>query len=144
MARGVPDGRRETVSTENDDTAQPVMRGNRRVLCHADEIGEAGKGFVLHHIFEDNPDATMPVFVIPGDEDGALFCYMNVCPHQGTHLELKPDTFLDVDRKLILCSTHWALFRKEDGYCVKGPCVGKSLRQLPVMVDDDGMVLFGA
>jgi nitrite reductase/ring-hydroxylating ferredoxin subunit len=144
MARSVPDGWRETVNTESDDTTQPVMRGNRRVLCHADEIGEAGKGFILHYIFDDNPDATMPIFVIPGDADGALYCYMNVCPHQGTHLELKPDTFLDVDRKLILCSTHWALFRKEDGYCVKGPCVGKSLRQLPLMVDDDGMVLFGA
>ena len=119
------------------------MRGDRRVLCHADEIGEAGKGFVLEGVYPDNPDARMPVFVIPGDADGTLYCYMNVCPHQGTHLELKPDTFLDVDRKLIQCSTHWAMFRKEDGYCVKGPCIGKSLRPLPVMVDDDGMVLFG-
>lgn len=126
-----------------DDTVQPAMRGNRRVLCHADEIGVAGKGFILHKIFADNPDAKMPIFVIPGDEEGTFYCYMNVCPHQGTHLELKPDTFLDVDRKLIQCSTHWAMFRKEDGYCVKGPCVGKSLRPLPVMVDDDGMLLFG-
>ena len=131
------------MSTENDGADAPEMRGNRRVLCHVDEIGEAGKGFILEKVYEDNPDAKMPIFVIPGDGDGALHCYMNVCPHQGTHLELKPDTFLDVDRKLILCSTHWALFRKEDGYCVKGPCVGKSLRPLPVTLDDDGMVLFG-
>ncbi|MDA0786245.1 MAG: Rieske (2Fe-2S) protein [Proteobacteria bacterium] len=130
--------------SDPDTPAKPVMRGNRRVLCHVDEIGEAGKGFILERIFKDKPDARTPVFVIPGDEDGVLYCYMNVCPHQGTHLEFKPDTFLDVDRKLILCSTHWALFRKEDGYCVKGPCVGRSLTQLPVMVDDDGMVLFGA
>ncbi len=144
MARSLPDGRREAVSSESDEIAEPVMRGNRRVLCHADEIGEAGKGFILEKVYEDNPDAKVPIFVIPGDEAGLLYCYMNVCPHQGTHLELKPDTFLDVDRKLIQCSTHWAMFRKEDGYCVKGPCVGKSLKQLPVTVDDDGMVLFGA
>tara|TARA_R110002110_G_scaffold415612_2_gene651805 strand:+ start:260274 stop:260672 length:399 start_codon:yes stop_codon:yes gene_type:complete len=132
------------VNGTSEDIPKPVMRGNRRVLCHRDEIGEAGKGFVLQRIFKDNPDAKMPIFIVPGDAEGSLYCYMNVCPHQGTPLELKPDTFLDVDRKLIQCSTHWAMFRKEDGYCVKGPCIGKSLRPLPVTVDDDGMVLFGA
>lgn len=120
------------------------MRGTRQILCHRDDIGEAGKGFVLRGVYENNPDAVVPVFVVPGDAPGALHCYMNICPHQGTPLELKPDTFLDVDRKLIQCSTHWAMFRKEDGYCVKGPCVGKSLRALPIVIDDDGMVLFGA
>ena len=119
------------------------MRGTRRVLCHTDEIGESGKGFMLRHAYKDNPNATLPIFVIPGEAVGELFCYMNVCPHQGTPLELKPDTFLDVDRKLIQCSTHWAMFRKEDGYCVKGPCVGKSLRAFPVTIDDDGMVMLG-
>ena len=128
----------------NDFTFDPdtaVMRGARRVLCHANDIGEGGKGFVLRHAHEDNPNATLPIFVIASD--GELYCYMNMCPHQGTPLELKPDTFLSVDRKLIQCSTHWAMFRKEDGYCVKGPCVGKTLRAFPVMIDDDGMVLFG-
>ncbi len=121
---------------------KPVMRGNRRVLCHVDDVGEAGKGFVLKHIFKDKPDATMPVFLVPDGAD--IHCYMNMCPHQGITLEPRPDTFLDVGRELIQCSTHGAKFRKEDGYCTKGPCIGKSLTKLPVMVDDDGMVLFGA
>lgn len=123
------------------DPDNPVMRGNRRVLCHVDDIGEAGKGLVLRHIVEDRPEAKLPICLIPAG--GEVHCYMNQCPHQGTPLELKPDTFLDVERELIQCSTHWAKFRIEDGYCVKGPCVGRSLRKLPVMVDADGMVLFG-
>ena len=77
----------------------PVMRGNRRVLCHIDEVGEAGKGFILHRIFKDKPEAVMPVFLVPDGND--IHCYMNMCPHQGITLEMKPDTFLDVERKLI-------------------------------------------
>ena len=64
-------------------------------------------------------------------------------PHQTEQMGWKPDTFLDVECKLIQCSTHWALFRKEDGHCVKGPCVGKTLTAFPITIDDDGMVLFG-
>ena len=130
------------MSTEAEEKA-PEMRGNRRVLCHINEIGDAGKGFVLREVNTENSAATLPIFVIPGDSDVALHCYKNMCPHQGTPLELKPDTFLDVDRKLIQCSTHWAMFRKEDGFCVKGPCVGKTLTAFTVTIDDDGMVLFG-
>jgi nitrite reductase/ring-hydroxylating ferredoxin subunit len=130
------------MNDHDTDPEKPIMRGNRRVLCHVDEIGEAGKGFTLTRIFKDKPEATMPVFLVP-DGDG-VHCYMNMCPHQGITLEMKPDTFLDVERELIQCSTHGAKFRKEDGYCTKGPCVGRSLTKLPVMVDDDGMVLFGA
>lgn len=127
--------------TEPKDPDAPEMRGNRRVLCHIDEIGEAGKGFRLQGLYKNKPEAVLPVFVI---RDGdAVHCYMNVCPHQGTPLELKPDTFLDVPRELIQCTTHGAKFRKDDGYCVKGPCVGKSLTRFPVHLDTDGMVLFG-
>lgn len=120
----------------------PVMRGNRRVLCHIKEVGEAGKGFTLRRIIKDKPEAVMPVFLIPDGTD--IHCYMNICPHQGITLEIKPDTFLDIERELIQCSTHGAKFRKNDGYCTKGPCIGRSLTKLPVMIDDDGMVLFGA
>ena len=127
--------------TEHDDD-KPVMRGNRRVLCHIDEVSEAGKGFTLHRIFKEKPEATMPIFLIPDGAD--IHCYINMCPHQGITLEPRPDTFLDVGRELIQCSTHGAKFRKEDGYCTKGPCIGRSLTKLPVMIDDDGIVLFGA
>lgn len=127
----------------NDEAKnKPVMRGARRVLCHVEEIGEAGKGFVLTGIYKERLDATLPIFLVPDGD--AVHCYMNMCPHQGITLEMKPDTFLDVARELIQCSTHGAKFRKEDGYCTKGPCVGRSLTKLPVRVDDDGMVLFGA
>src|SRR3546814_8880121 len=60
------------------DPAKPLMRGNRRVLCHLSEIGEAGRGFTLRRIVKDKPQAVLPIFVIP--DGGTVHCYMNVCP----------------------------------------------------------------
>jgi nitrite reductase/ring-hydroxylating ferredoxin subunit len=61
---------------------------------------------------------------------GVLFAYENRCPHQGTPLETFPDKFLNGDGSLLICSTHGARFRVEDGYCVSGPCKGARLRPL--------------
>jgi len=114
-------------------------RDGRRVLCHVDDIGEAGKGFSLTGFYAHRPDKEVPIFLIP--DGGEVRGYKNICPHQGIPLELKPDTFLDVNRELIQCTTHGAQFRKEDGYCLRGPCVGRSLAKVAVVIDDDGMVL---
>jgi len=64
-----------------------------------------------------------------------LLAYRNACPHQGTPLELFPDRFLTGDGRRFLCSTHGAQFRIEDGYCLKGPCKGKSLEALAIEIN---------
>jgi nitrite reductase/ring-hydroxylating ferredoxin subunit len=61
--------------------------------------------------------------------DGALHIYENRCPHQGTPLETFPNKFLNSDGSLLICSTHGARFRVEDGLCVSGPCLGQRLRR---------------
>jgi len=53
--------------------------------------------------------------------------YVNCCPHAGHPLNLLPDRFLSPDGTLILCTAHGALFEKSSGYCVAGPCFGRSL-----------------
>lgn len=63
---------------------------------------------------------------------GVLYMYENRCPHQGTPLETFPDKFLNEDGSLLICSTHGARFRVEDGLCVSGPCKGQSLRPLMI------------
>ena len=60
--------------------------------------------------------------------------YLNRCPHTGSPLNWLPDRFLDDDAKRIVCATHAALFRMEDGYCLAGPCAGQSLTSLPVVI----------
>jgi nitrite reductase/ring-hydroxylating ferredoxin subunit len=60
--------------------------------------------------------------------------YVNRCPHAGHPLDLLPGRFLSPDGTLIVCASHGALFEKATGYCVAGPCAGKSLKPVPVEV----------
>lgn len=129
-------------SEQNNDTGKPEMRGTRRVICQLGDITEAGKGITLTRIFKDQPERTLDMFLITDGDD--VHGYMNICPHQGSPLDLKPDTFLDVEREFIQCTTHMAKFRKHDGMCVSGPCAGQTLMKLPISVDPDGAVLLGS
>lgn len=61
--------------------------------------------------------------------------YVNHCPHAGHPLNLKPHQFLTPDGSLILCSSHGALFEKQTGYCVAGPCAGTNLRPVALTVE---------
>ena len=67
--------------------------------------------------------------------------YVNYCPHAGHPLNLRPHQFLTHDGSLILCSSHGALFEKQTGYCVAGPCAGKTLRPVPLKVESGFVML---
>lgn len=99
------------------------------VLCRLEDIEDGGaKGFTLG----EGLDAE-ELFVLR--EGRRLRAYVNSCPHTGVPLELMPDRFLNADGSHIICSTHGALFRIEDGYCVAGPCAGDCLKPLAVALD---------
>lgn len=107
----------------------------RRVLCRADEIAEgAARGFVTGEEAE-----RLDVIVIK--RGGTVRAFLNSCPHQSMPLETFPDRFLNEDGTLFVCSTHGARFRVEDGLCVSGPCEGKSLAVVPIVVDAGDVVL---
>jgi naringenin degradation protein FdeD len=69
--------------------------------------------------------------------------YVNRCPHAGHPLDLRPHRFLTPDRAMILCSSHGALFEKDAGMCLAGPCAGQQLRAVPLQVIGD-IVLIAA
>lgn len=66
----------------------------------------------------------------------ALRAYWNECPHFGVALEGPDGDPFSEDRTLLQCSFHGARFRIADGYCVAGPCEGKSLRPFPIALVD--------
>ncbi len=70
--------------------------------------------------------------------DGELYAYENHCPHLGVELNWMPDQFLESGGDMIICSTHGALFRIQDGHCVSGPCQGDELTQRPVVYEEKG------
>ncbi|HWK53547.1 MAG TPA: Rieske (2Fe-2S) protein [Hyphomicrobiales bacterium] len=56
--------------------------------------------------------------------------YLNRCPHLGVPLNWQPDRFLDNEGAFVQCANHGALFEKDTGLCVLGPCRGDSLWEI--------------
>ncbi len=74
-----------------------------------------------------------------------LAAFLNECPHAFTTLETFDGRFFDADdASLLVCSTHGARFRVDDGLCVEGPCLGKRLTPVPIAVVGDEIRLGGA
>lgn len=72
-----------------------------------------------------------------------VLAYRNRCPHLGTPLNWTPNHFLDTEAEHIVCATHGALFRIDDGHCVSGPCVGDALEALDVRIENGEVWLAG-
>jgi nitrite reductase/ring-hydroxylating ferredoxin subunit len=75
------------------------------------------------------------------DERGEPRAYLNRCAHIPIPIDAGSRDFFDRDRTHLRCNTHGALYRLSDGFCIAGPCIGRSLLALPVRLDDDGWVL---
>ncbi len=66
--------------------------------------------------------------------------FVNRCPHAGNPLNWQPNRFLNRDGDRILCNSHGAVFRIDDGVCVDGPCPGEALEPVPLRVEDGRVV----
>ncbi len=100
-------------------------------ICRLNDLPVRGsRGFSV-----STPGGAQDIFLVR--QRGRVFGYRNSCPHTGGPLDWVPDQFLNLEENLIQCATHDALFRIEDGLCLKGPCAGQSLKALAVEVNGD-------
>ena len=76
-------------------------------------------------------------------DDGYL-SYVNRCRHLAIPLDWGDGDVMDDSGKLLLCRTHGALYRLNDGLCVSGPCQGQHLFKVPLSIEDDGIYLVEA
>jgi nitrite reductase/ring-hydroxylating ferredoxin subunit len=107
-----------------------------RVICRFTEIADPGaRGFTI-----GTGDWPLRGFIVRVREE--VRGYINYCPHAGHPLDLTQHHFLTHDGALILCGSHGALFDKLSGYCIAGPCAGKSLRPIALKLEA-GFVLLG-
>lgn len=106
------------------------MSEQRVFLCEFRELQDGtSRGFSI-----DTPVGPQDIFVVRRNEQ--LFAYRNSCPHTGGPIDWVPDQFLSLDGSMIQCATHDARFRIEDGVCVAGPCVGRRLSPVTVLLAD--------
>src|SRR5918994_2229805 len=116
-------------------------------LCLLEEIPEgAGRGFTLKSGATGSAAGEavgnqrgLDILIVRSEN--RAFGYVNSCPHARSPLDWTPDRFMSRDGRHIQCATHGALFEIETGRCVSGPCVGKRLTPVPVIVTDDGRVV---
>ena len=81
--------------TQNEMEKPEIIEdlGTDTVLCAVTDIEDPGsKGFRVGR--------RERLFVVRKGEE--IFAYMNLCPHQGTTLDWKPDAFLTVELDYIL------------------------------------------
>ena len=106
-----------------------------RVLCALTELKETGcRGFRI-----GGGEWPMKGFVVQV-ADGVR-AYVNRCPHVAYPLNYLPDRFLTHDDSMIQCYVHGAIFEKDTGYCIAGPCSGMKLVAVPVRVADGYVLL---
>lgn len=84
-------------------------------------------------------DKKLEGFVI--NEKGQFFAYINRCRHMGITLDWDTNEFFTQDKDLLICKTHGATYRPETGMCAGGPCTGKSLYSLPLVIQSDKIFL---
>jgi nitrite reductase/ring-hydroxylating ferredoxin subunit len=112
-----------------------VSLDERPILCSLEDIPDPGAISVL---VGQGPRA---LDVIIARRGANVIAFHNTCPHQGTPLETFPGRFLDEEASHLVCSTHGARFRFDDGVCVWGPCEGDRLTSISIDVENGAVRL---
>lgn len=106
-----------------------------RVLCRLTDLEDGGcRGFTVG-------EGDWPLRGLVLRSPDGVRAFVNHCPHAGHRLNQEPHRFLTSDGALILCASHGALFERDGGLCIAGPCAGKRLIPVPVKIDADCVLL---
>jgi len=87
------------------------------------------------------PDGMRREVLVLRDAEGEVRAYRNLCKHLPILLDAGSRKYLSADGRELLCNTHGARYRREDGLCVHGPCKGASLDAVPVVVEGDALLV---
>jgi nitrite reductase/ring-hydroxylating ferredoxin subunit len=106
-----------------------------RLLCRLEDLGATGcREFRL-----GGGDWPLRGFVVRASD--GVHAYVNRCAHLALPLNYMPDRFLTHDGSALMCYVHGAIFTKDTGYCIAGPCSGLSLATVPIKVVDNCVLL---
>lgn len=115
------------------DTGDAEGRALARDLAAEDPFIEGSEALAAHgaiaFVKRARPTGRAVRGLLVGTPDGAR-AYENLCPHVPLPLDRDGEPLLTPDGHFLVCRNHGALFTKEDGLCVAGPCVGEALAPL--------------
>lgn len=103
-------------------------------LCASRGVLEGGEGlrFTWRHHRGPGGSLTMdePAFVVR--HAGTVRAYLNRCAHAPVELDWPAGRFFDEAGLYLVCASHGARYRPDDGQCIGGPCRGRALIPVPV------------
>lgn len=67
--------------------------------------------------------------------------YQNLCAHIPVALDYDDGDFFHDKIGRIVCKTHGATFRPEDGLCDSGPCTGQSLNKFELQIAESEFIV---
>ncbi len=102
-----------------------------RLCTRADLVPTGAKGLTLADGRE----------IVVVESSAGPKAFLNSCPHNGVTLEILPDHFFDADRTVLVCTAHGARFLPTSGFCVSGPCAGRSLTPISVRLEGEDVCL---
>ncbi len=112
---------------------QPILRVSygMQVIARLKDIPDSGLKFT----YQAGPfDEEGILLRLP---DGTVRAYKNQCRHLPMRLDgREPAELWDDAGCHLVCSSHGAKYRPEDGLCVSGPCRGSHLKDVPIQVRD--------
>jgi nitrite reductase/ring-hydroxylating ferredoxin subunit len=73
-----------------------------------------------------------------------VVAYVNRCAHFGVPLSENDEHLILESHISISCNVHYARFRWQDGYCIRGDCEGESLIAIPITIEAGGRIVISS
>ena len=93
--------------------------GSAIALCNGAELVDGGQAVPFDVIFQGQ---TCRAFAVR--YKGQVHAYLNRCAHVAMEMDWQPNRFFDESGHWLVCGTHGAIYRPDNGDCVGGPCRG--------------------
>ncbi|HEV8132640.1 MAG TPA: Rieske 2Fe-2S domain-containing protein [Acidobacteriota bacterium] len=116
-------------------TPRPPLIQPGRPICHTSDLRN---GQSLKFQFPTGIGPEEAFLVRYGDQYHA---YVNRCRHVNIPLDYDDNDFFSTDGEYLVCKNHGAVYIPDTGECACGPCDGRSLLRLPVLVQDSQVIL---
>lgn len=113
-----------------------MIKGQDVLIFDSADLQNGGKGirFALPALGE-----TVTGFVVRFN--GEPYAYVNQCAHVSVELDWNLGDFFTAQQDFLICATHGAHYRPDNGFCVMGPCKGKSLKPIKVVEQNDKIII---
>lgn len=109
-------------------------------ICATFEVDDGdARGFVLARLDDAGNRKPWPILITRKGK--AFHGFENACPHEGSRLDTYAGEFLDKDGNFLTCGRHGAKFDLDSGHCFIGPCQGKALTPIELVIDDGDICL---